>query len=166
VPDCNPRITKPRRFVIKESTLSAVRLWLSAFLVVIVGLFVLDGCGHSSARRLPSSPTLTVPAYGPHAQTTESATRGSPAFCRNDARVVARDATLFLAHSGAAAAYPADLYYVIIRQDFTDLEAHSCPTVLLGDALHALLTATQQRRLISDLPSAMAAAFGRALASP
>jgi hypothetical protein len=150
--------------VIKGSPLTDARFGLPALLVIIGVLVVMDGCG-GSARRMPPSLTLTVPAYGPHAPTTEARTQGSLAFCRTDAHVVAHDASLLLVHTGAAAAYPADLYYVIIRQDFTDLEAHSCPPVLLGDALRARLTATQQRRLVSDLPAAMAVAFRQALTS-
>ncbi len=76
----------------------------------------------------------------------------------------ARDALLLLAHSGANAAYPADLYYMIIREDFTDFQARRCDPKLLGAELRVRLTQTQRSDLIADLPYAMGAVIQKGLA--
>jgi len=76
----------------------------------------------------------------------------------------ARDGLLVLAHSGANAAYPADLYYMIIREDFTDFQARRCDPKLLGAELRRRLTEKQRADLLGDLPYAMADVVRRALA--
>jgi hypothetical protein len=75
--------------------------------------------------------------------------------CRHDAQSFARDGLQFLAHYGPQAAYPADLYYVILRGVFADFQAHRCDGALLGDALDRRLTAKQRGALIADLPRPM-----------
>jgi hypothetical protein len=69
-----------------------------------------------------------------------------------------------LAHSGANAAYPADLYYMIIREDFTDFQARRCDPKLLGAELRHRLTDKQRAALLGDLPYAMADVVRSALA--
>ena len=76
----------------------------------------------------------------------------------------ARDGLLVLAHSGANAAYPADLYYMIIREDFTDFQARRCDPTLLGAELRRRLTEKQRTDLIADLPYAMGAVIRKGLA--
>ncbi len=79
----------------------------------------------------------------------------SPAECAKDARIFTRDALALLAHSGANA-YPADLYYSIIREDFDDFEARRCEPKVLGPPLRRGLTPKQRAALVADLPSVMA----------
>jgi hypothetical protein len=110
---------------------------------------VLGGCGGGQRH------TVTVPAYGDHPATTVSAST-SPAACAADARIFARDAVALVAHSSANAAYPADLYYTIIREDFADFEARACEPTLLGPVLRARLTPKQRAVLIAGLPRTIA----------
>jgi len=110
---------------------------------------VLAGCG--GGRRH----TVTVPAYGDHPATTVSAST-SPAACAADARVFARDAVALVTHSSSNAAYPSDLYYTIIREDFADFEARACAPRLLGPPLEARLTPKQRAALVAALPRTMA----------
>lgn len=111
---------------------------------------VLAGCGGGGRRH-----TVTVPAYGDHPAATVSAST-SPAACAADARIFARDAVTLVAHSSTNAAYPADLYYTIIREDFADFEARACAPRLLGPALKARLTPKQRAALVAALPRTMA----------
>ncbi len=139
----------------------------SCLLGVLAAAAVLAGCGGSSrhAATGTTTGTVTVPAYGVFPQTT---VRGSGSArsrdCTTDARAFARGALMFLAHSGPEAAYPADLYYVILREDFADFEARRCDSTLLGAELDRRLTAEQRRSLVDGLPRAMAGAVRAALA--
>ena len=128
------------------------RVWV----LVVSGL--LAGCGGGSRHG-----SVTVPAYGAYPEQTISGSH-SPAECAKDARMFARDGLLVLAHSGANAAYPADLYYMIIREDFTDFQARRCDPKLLGAELRRRLTEKQRADLLGDLPYAMADVVRRALA--
>ena len=121
-------------------------VWILAFAAAL-----LAGCGGGSRGRN----VVTVPAYGEHPAATVSEAH-SPAECAKDARIFARDALALLDHSSANTAYPADLYYTIIRSDFADFEARSCEPKLLGAALRARLTARQRTALVGYLPHAMA----------
>jgi hypothetical protein len=125
---------------------------------VLVFSALLAGCGGGGHRG-----SVTVPAYGAYPAQTISGS-ASPAECAKDARLFARDGLLVLAHSGANAAYPADLYYVIIREDFTDFQARRCDPKLLGAELRHRLTEKQRADLLRDLPYAMAAVVRSALA--
>jgi len=111
----------------------------------------LAGCGGGGGRHV-----VTVQAYGDHPATTVSAPSASPAACAGDGRIFARDAVALLAHSSTNAAYPADLYYTIIREDFADFEARGCAPRYLGAPLRARLTPAQRAALISALPRTMA----------
>lgn len=121
---------------------------------------VLAGCGstHHAAK------SLTVPGYGEHPATTMAVSQGSPAFCRNDASSFARAAVLFVGHSTTTAFYPADLYYVNIREVYYDFVAHECSPAYLRPPLTSSLTAPQRRKLVSYLPQAMAATVRAGLA--
>ena len=125
-------------------------------------VLVLAGCGHSSGHSGPG--TVTVPAYGVYSQTTvpSSAASGTRA-CRVRAGSFARGALVFLAHVRPHGAYPADLYYVILRQHLAGFEAHQCDVKLLGSALAHALTARQRRTLLAALPNPMAATVGKGL---
>jgi hypothetical protein len=121
------------------------RVW-----VFLLSSAVLAGCGSGGARH-----TVTVPAYGDHPATTVSAST-SPAACAADARIFARDAVTLVAHSSTNAAYPSDLYYTIIREDFADFEARACDPRLLGPVLRARLTPKQRAVLVAGLPRTIA----------
>lgn len=110
----------------------------------------LAGCGGGGRH------AVTVQAYGDHPATTVSAASATPAACAADSRIFARDAVALLAHSSTNAAYPADLYYTIIREDFADFEARGCEPRYLGTALRARLTPAQRAALVADLPRTMA----------
>ena len=106
---------------------------------------------------------MTLPAYGSFPAQTIS---GSPssAECGKDARIFARDALPLLAHSSTNAAYPADLYYMILREDFADFQGRRCEPALIGAALRDRLTAKQRAALIAYLPTNMADAVRKGLA--
>lgn len=123
------------------------RVWVLTFAAAL-----LAGCGGGGRG---GARVVTVPAYGEHPAATVSGAY-SPVECAKDARIFARDALALLAHSSTNAAYPADLYYTIIRSDFADFEARSCGSKILGTALRARLTAGQRAALVGDLPSVMA----------
>ena len=136
------------------------RAWVVvAFVVPVVAL---AGCGHSSGHSAPG--TVTVPAYGVYSQTKVpgSAALGTRA-CRKKAGTIARDTVIFLAHVRPHGAYPADLYYLIMRQHLAGFEAHQCDVKLLGSALAHTLTSRQRRTLLAVLPSTMAATMRQGL---
>jgi hypothetical protein len=70
---------------------------------------------------------------------------------------------MFLAHVRPHGAYPADLYYMILRQNFAGFQAHRCDAKLLGSALAHTLTAKQRRALIVALPNPIAGSVGKSL---
>lgn len=110
---------------------------------------LLAGCGGGSRG------TVTVPVYGVYPPGTVAVSH-SPAECAKDARIFARDALALVVHSSTNSAYPADLYYSIIRGDFADFEARSCDPKLLGPPLRTRLTSKQRAALVAYLPNAMA----------
>jgi hypothetical protein len=125
------------------------RVWVVPLVVVL-----LAACGGGQHR------STTVGVYGPYPAQTITGKR-TPAQCARDAKIFARDSVLFLGHS-AGAAYPADLYYVILREDFSDFAAGLCDPAVLGPALRARLTAKQRATLVADLPAGMATAIRHA----
>lgn len=127
------------------------RVWM-----VAVAATLLAGCG--GARR----GTVTVPGYGSFPATTVSEV-ASPAECARDAQIIVRDGRSFLRHYGAQGAYPADLYYMIVREDFADFEARQCDPKLLGAALRAKLRPAERAALAANLPAAMASLIRRGL---
>ena len=122
----------------------------------------LAGCGHSSRHSSPG--TVTVPAYGVYSQTKVpgSAASGTRA-CRVRAETFSRGTLQFLAHVRPHGAYPADIYYFLMRQRLAGFEAHQCDVKLLGDALTHDLNARQRRTLLAVLPSTMATTLGKGL---
>jgi hypothetical protein len=122
------------------------RVWILTFAMAL-----LAGCGGGGG----GTKVVTVPAYGEHPAATVSEAH-NPAECAKDARIFARDALTLLAHSSTNTAYPADLYYTIIRSDFADFEARSCDPKLLGAPLRRRLTAKQRAALVAYLPKVMA----------
>jgi hypothetical protein len=136
------------------------RSWLAGPLLAALAV---AGCGGSSGHGQAAT-QLTVPGYGGYPATTESVSGASPGACRRDAQAFTRAAVLFLAHSGADAAYPADLYYISMRGVLVDFQGHRCDTALLGGALSRRLTAKQRDTLVAGLPHAMARVVREGLA--
>jgi len=129
-----------------------------ASLVGVLAVVALAGCGSSSRHAAPAA--VTVPAYGVYSQTkVTAATRD----CRSTAGAVARDAGMFLAHLRPHGAYPADLYYMIMREHLAGFEADRCDVKLLGTALVKALTPKQRHTLVATLPATMAATVGHGL---
>jgi hypothetical protein len=120
------------------------RVWILPFAAAL-----LAGCGGGG------SGTVTFSGNGEFHAATETVSH-SPAECAEDARIFTSDALALLAHSGASAAYPADLYYSIIRDVFADFEARRCGPRVLGPPLRRSLTAKQRAALVADLPNVMA----------
>jgi hypothetical protein len=144
-----------------DSTVSMMPLRL---LGVFVVAFALAGCGSTAARVAGGTGTVTVPAYGVFPATTVVGADDAAA-CRLDAGSFSAQARMFLAHSGSQAAYPADLWYVILREALADFGARRCDPALLGRALRRRLGPVQRDALANDLPSAMAARVRESLAA-
>jgi hypothetical protein len=117
----------------------------------------LSGCGGSSggADTVGQTTVRAYDVYPPDTISVPSANPNSPT-CRVDARAFARAALVFLAHSGPKAAYPADLYYMIMREELADFDARRCSPALLGGALGRRLDARKRTALVTDLPREMA----------
>jgi hypothetical protein len=129
---------------------------------LIAAVVLLAGCGSSSRD---TAATVSVGAYGVTPATTETTTTASAAGCRRDAGILVRDAEAFVAHfDSALGAYPADLNYVIVRNDLARFRSHGCDPALLGRELTAGLTAVQRSKLVAHLPESMAQALQAALA--
>jgi hypothetical protein len=128
--------------------------------LILAGAAVLAGCS-SSAKH-----TVTLPAYGDHPATTVAAAAADPDACRTDAVAFGDAARDFLAHSGRQAAYPADLWLVLMRDALADFQARGCDRSTLGAVLRRRLTPAQRRALVSGLPGSMAATVSTALRVP
>jgi len=122
------------------------------------------GCG-SAQRHAEATAPVTVPAYGVFPETTVrgAKTRGSGGACLSAASVFVDDALDLLAHFGPSAAYPADLNYVIVRDDLANFRSRRCDPGVLGRALERRLTQKQRQDLVADLPRTMGAAIRDAL---
>jgi hypothetical protein len=124
------------------------------------------GCGGSS-RPGGAVGVTTVGVYDQYPPDTISVPTTNPESrpCRVDASAYAKTSTYFVAHSGPKAAYPADLYYVVMRENLADFEARRCNPALLGSALERRLTRRQRRALVTELPRVMADVVRKALAA-
>ena len=118
--------------------------------LILAGAALLAGCGSSHKG-------VAVPAYGDHPATTVAAAPTDPRACRIDADAFGDAARMFLAHSGPQAAYPADLYLVLLRDALADFRARHCDPTVLGRVLDRRLTPVERKRLVDGLPSSMAA---------
>jgi hypothetical protein len=124
------------------------------------------GCGSASRHAAATTP-VTVSAYGVVPATTvqrPAGAGGDGSACRADARRFADDAVDLLAHFGPRAAYPADLNYVIVRNDLASFRVRGCALRVLGQALERHLTPRQREELVADLPRGMGAVVRGALA--
>ena len=86
------------------------------------------------------------------------------AECAADAADFAREGRLFALHSGAAAAYSADAYYIDLRRVWADFEARDCDPATLGAVLRARLTPGLRSALVGNLPRDMAQTVREGLA--
>jgi hypothetical protein len=143
-----------------------VRMPWHTVAALAVTVVALAGCGGSSPRG-GTVGMVTVRAYDAYPPDTISVPSTDPESptCRVDARAFARASLVFLAHSGPKAAYPADLYYVIMREELADFEARRCSSALLGGAVAGRLSARQRAALLAGLPSEMAASVRGALSA-
>ena len=138
-------------------------VWVRGMLVAaVVATVVLAGCGSSS--RSADTGTVSVGAYGVTPARTATTTKASAVVCRTDAGTLVGDAHGFLAHFGRVGAYPADLNYVIVRDDLARFRSHGCAPAVLGRALTQGMTAAQRSELVANLPASMAQALRTALA--
>lgn len=112
--------------------------------------------GHTTVQRYDIYPadTISVPTTNPESLA-----------CRRDAVGLANASARFVAHYGPASVYPADLYYVLMREELADFGARRCDAKLLGSALVRRLTAPQRRVLVTHAPHPMALALREALAA-
>ena len=94
--------------------------WTVAALAAVT--VALAGCGRGEAGR---PIRVTIASYGSFPATTITGT-DDPAACAQDGRAIVRDARLFLAHSGPAASYSADTYYIDLRTVYADFQVHGC----------------------------------------
>ena len=132
---------------------------------VLAVAVALAGCGSSGKTK--TSAVVKLPAYGVFPATTVSVSPSAAdsRTCRADAQSFAETARMFLAHSGPQAAYPADLYYVILREALADFRARRCAASLLGAALERSLTAGRRAALVDGLPRSMAETVRASLAA-
>lgn len=122
-------------------------------LPLLAATALLAGCGGGgSAHR---GRTVTVPSYAGFPPMTITGTY-DPAECTADSDAFAREGRLFALHSGAAAAYSADTYYIDLRRIWADFEARDCDPATLGSVLHARLTPGLRSALVGNLPHDMA----------
>jgi hypothetical protein len=131
---------------------------------LVVATVVLAGCGSSS--RNGDEGTVSVGAYGVFPARTATTAPASAAVCRTDAGTLAADARAFVVHfDSGAGAYPADLNYVIVRDDLARFRSHGCDPAVLGRALAGRLTPVQRSKLVEHLPGSIAQILHGALAN-
>jgi hypothetical protein len=130
---------------------------------VAAATVLLAGCGSSS--RHAEDGTVSVGAYGVFPARTATTAPASAAVCRTDAATLLADARAFVVHfDSGAGAYPADLNYVIVRDDLARFRSHDCDPAVLGRALAGGLTAVQRGKLVAHLPKSAAQIVRSALA--
>ena len=120
-------------------------------------VIALSGCGSSGKR------TVTLPAYGDHPATTVAAGARDAKRCAVDADAFGDAARLFIAHSGPQAAYPADLYVVLLRDALADFQVIGCDPAELGAVLRKRLRAAERMQLVDGVSSSLAEAISTAL---
>jgi hypothetical protein len=139
-----------------------------SLVLVFVAALVLAGCGGSSSKQSsgPGTRTVTHNPYGGFSGTTVVVTTGDPQapLCKQDAVLFGRDAVQFIQHSGADAAYPADLYYYNAKGVYDDFTGHACDPALLAADLKKRLTPAQQREFVRLIPNPISRVVGRELA--
>jgi hypothetical protein len=132
---------------------------------VIAGIVLLS-CGCASSHRGATGHT-TVQRYDIYPADTISVPSTNPTSraCRHDSVGLAQASALFVAHSNRASVYPADLYYVLMREELADFDTRHCDLKLLGTSLVHVLSARQRRFLVTHAPRRMAVELRHALAA-
>ena len=140
------------------------RAGLAAAAATVGVTLVACGCGSSHRGAIGHT---TVQRYDIYPADTISVPTKDPASkaCRQEAVGLARTAVRFVAHYGPASVYPADLYYVLMREELADFDARRCDSKLLGRALAQRLTPPQRRVLVTRAPRPMAVELRRALSA-
>lgn len=131
---------------------------------LLVALLVLAGCGGGGAG---GSGHTTVQRYDAYPADTISVATDRPRSqeCRRDAAGLAHESTLFVEHEGPYSVYPADLAYVVLREELADFQTRRCDPKLLGRALAGALSPAQRRVLLTKTPHVMSEFMSRALAA-
>ncbi len=132
---------------------------------VIAGIALLS-CGCGSSHRGATGHT-TVQRYDIYPADTISVPSSNPTSraCRRDSVGLAQASARFVAHSNRASVYPADLYYVLMREELADFDARHCDPKLLGNTLVHVLSASQRGFLVTHAPRPMAVELRHALAA-
>jgi hypothetical protein len=121
---------------------------------VLGAVLLLAGCGgggHAAKQRVE-----TIPGDGAFPPVTVTVSGPTAAACGNAADTYASQARLYLAHMGPDASYPADLYYLNMRDALRDYQVRGCASSILGRLLAARFTKRQLESLLADLPRTMA----------
>ena len=141
------------------------RTSLAAAAVLAGAALLSSGCG--SSHRGAAAGHTTVQRYDIYPADTISvpSTKPKSRACRRDSVGLAKASALFVAHSNRASVYPADLYYVLMREELADFDARHCDPKLLGNTLVHALSARQRRFLVAHAPSPMAGELRHALAA-
>lgn len=129
--------------------------------VTLLAAVVLSGCGGSHR---PAAHLETIPSDGSFPQITVTVYGNSTADCAGDAESYARNAKLLLAHTGAAAGYPGDLYYFNMRNAFRDFQVRACPRSIIAGVLAQRFSRAQLRKLLAYVPRTMTGVVRAALA--
>jgi hypothetical protein len=123
-------------------------------------VLVLAGCGGSQR---PAAHVETIPSDGSFPAVTVTVYGNSTADCSKDADTFSSNARQFLAHEGPEAAYPADLYYLGMRNALRDFTVRACAPQILSRMLASRFTPRQLRMLLAYLPRTMAPTIRAAL---
>lgn len=133
--------------------------WAALVVVLLVA-----GCGGSGGGHAARQRVETIPGDGAFPPVTVTVSGPTAAACGNAADTYASAARMFLAHMGPQASYPADLYYLNMRDALRDFQVRGCSRALLGRVLAARFTERQLKSLLADLPNTMAPVIRAGLA--
>jgi hypothetical protein len=130
--------------------------------VVLLG----SGCGGGSSHPNAMAHT-TVQRYDVYPADTISVSSANPTSkeCHSDAVGLAGASAQFVSRSGPKSWYPADLSYVLIREELADFAARKCDPQLLGTALKKKLSPAQRQVLLTHAPRPAADALRQALSA-
>jgi len=132
---------------------------------VLGAVLLLAGCGGGGGGHTAKQRVETIPGDGAFPPVTVTVSGPTAAACGNAADTYATQARIFLAHMGPQASYPADLYYLNMRDALRDFQVRGCPRSLLGRLLAERFTERQLKALLADLPNTMAPVIRAGLAA-
>jgi hypothetical protein len=137
-------------------------IWWGTAVIILV----LAGCGSGSRPQPAARHVETIPADGSFPPVTETVSGNTAAVCSSDADAFARSARMYLAHQGPDAAYPADLYYLGMRDALRDFRVRRCTKSTLGRVLARDFSKRGLHTLLAALPRTMAPAIRAGLTPP